>query len=175
MYRACKDVVHVPTVVGVSAVLVLLAVVATWKCNAAVVRPFRNRRRVFRERARAERAYGVAHPLTVTTLAGDKYAVPDWGTSNDLHRTLATLFPELGNPARFTLIGVRVPNVTGCSDTVTPGKPGASGSCRVSPRPGRDRAQMLAGQIGPELSLVFHSGDDDHLVNLEDDEALLQT
>lgn len=166
MHRACKNVVHIPTVVGVSAALGLLLALATWKCNAAVLRPFRNRRQVLRARARAERAYGVAHPLTVTTLAGDKYAVPDWGTRKDLHRTLATLYPELGDPARFTLIGVRVPDVTGYGDTVAPG---VSESCRIDPTHGRDRAQMLTGQIGPELSLMFHDGDDDHLANLEDE------
>jgi hypothetical protein len=91
-------------------------------------------------RRREERAFGRQNPLEVTTLAGDRYTLLDWGTVRNLHTALATLYPELGGPGTFAL------RTTGDSVVVGPdyGSPG--------------RRLLLAGKVGcDQLVLTFGS------------------
>ena len=98
-----------------------------------------------RIRKRGERAYGQDHPLTITTLDGNKHVVPDWGTCKDLRAALAKVAPELGKPSTLVLFG----------GSSTDGLP----AHRLDPLYGsEDRAQMLAGEITTELSLVIGRG-----------------
>ena len=62
--------------------------------------------RPYREQKRAERAFGVAHPINVTTVGGDAYTLEDWGHCKDLKLALKKLAPpgELGDPSTFVLL-----------------------------------------------------------------------
>lgn len=62
--------------------------------------------RPYRERKRAERAFGLAHPINVTTVGGDAYTLEDWGHCKDLKLALQKLAPpgELGEPSTFVLL-----------------------------------------------------------------------
>lgn len=61
--------------------------------------------RPYRERKREERAFGIAHPINVTTVGGDAYTLEDWGHCKDLKLALKELAPpgELGDPSTFVL------------------------------------------------------------------------
>ena len=62
--------------------------------------------RPYRERKQEERAFGIAHPINVTTLGGDAYTLEDWGHCKDLKLALKKLAPpgELGDPSTFVLL-----------------------------------------------------------------------
>ena len=50
-----------------------------------------------------EDAHGRAHPITVVTLAGDRYTVAGWGAAWHLGKAIVSEHPELGRPDTFLL------------------------------------------------------------------------
>lgn len=65
----------------------------------------------YKTKRNAERDFGRAHPINVTTLAGNTYALQDWGRCKDLKEALHKLAPsEIGKPSTFELIGDLGPN-----------------------------------------------------------------
>ena len=122
-----------------------------WVCRRTIKDWYREARATT-ERKRTERAYGRDHPLTITTLGGDKYIVPDWAMCKDLRAALAKVAPELGNPSTFLLLG------SNSTDGLA--------AHQLDPLYGsEDRTQMLAGEITTELSLVMGGLVDEHGIN----------
>ena len=93
-------------VFSVAALAAFVVFVANPKC----IRPYRARkqaaRALVRARKQTERAFGIAHPINVTTVGGDAYTLEDWGHCKDLKLALKKLAPpgELGDPSTFVLL-----------------------------------------------------------------------
>ena len=90
------------SVAAVAALVWFMVVVVNPKC----IRPFRARKQAERQRKQEERAFGIAHPINVTTVGGNAYTLEDWGHCKDLKLALKKLAPpgELGDPSTFELL-----------------------------------------------------------------------
>ena len=64
------------------------------------IKPYLTKRRTYR-------AFGRAHSIIISTLAGDTYTLTDWGLCKDLKVALCKLAPAdaIGKPATFQLLG----------------------------------------------------------------------
>ena len=89
-----------------TAITVVFSVVAVAAFAFAVVVANRKCIRPYRARKQGERAFGIAHPINVTTVGGDAYTLEDWGHCKDLKLALKKLAPlgELGDPSTFELL-----------------------------------------------------------------------
>ena len=64
------------------------------------IKPYLTKRRTYR-------AFGCAHSIIISTLAGDTYTLTDWGLCKDLKVALCKLVPAdaIGKPDTFQLLG----------------------------------------------------------------------
>ena len=90
------------SVVAAAALVWFMVVVV----NPKYIRPYRTRKQAERHRKQEERAFGIAHPINITTVGGDAYTLEDWGHCKDLKLALQKLAPpgELGDPSTFVLL-----------------------------------------------------------------------
>ena len=90
---------------GKTALAVFFSLVA-WVALGGVSHSIYTGIRLSRDRKQAERAFGLAHPIKVTTVGGDAYTLEDWGHCKDLKLALQKLAPPggLGDPSTFVLL-----------------------------------------------------------------------
>ena len=51
-----------------------------------------------------ESVFSRRYPITIKTIAGNVYTIPDWGECADLRKRIAEVAPELGDPSTFVLM-----------------------------------------------------------------------
>ena len=136
----------------------ILLMVAAYYIYDGYIKPYLTKRRTYR-------AFGRAHSIIISTLAGHTYTLTDWGLCKDLKVALCKLAPAdaIGKPATFQLLG----DLDGASAHGVARHSGDSNSSNqkmIDTKYGSDdRERMMQAKVVTgfnfEFALVYQSGE----------------